>query len=251
MSKPADSRRQIDLIAFDADDTLWHSEHLYAAAQAKFAELMAPYSAHERALAQLHDTEIRNLQAYGFGVKAFVLSMIETAIALSGGQVPAEVISALLATGKDMLAAEVELLEGVEEAVAALAAEYPLMVITKGDLGHQGSKLERSRLAQYFQYVEIVADKTRDVYVNVFARHRIDPTRVLMVGNSLKSDVIPVLELGGWGVFVPYTILWAHEHAELPADLAARFREIERLDRLPDLVQQIENGTPMTPMRQI
>ncbi len=167
--------RRIDVIAFDADDTLWHSENLYAAAQAQFGELMAPYADESTALGALHEIEIRNLQPYGFGVKAFVLSMIEAAIQLSKGQVGSETVAALLATGKDMLAAEVELLDGVEEAVAALAAEYPLMVITKGDLGHQASKLERSGLAEHFRYVEIVADKNREVYVNLFAKHGIDP----------------------------------------------------------------------------
>lgn len=233
-------KRRLDLIAFDADDTLWHSENLYAAAQARFGELLRAYADEATALATLHETEIRNLQPYGFGVKAFVLSMIETAIHLSKGQVGSEAIDALLATGKDMLAAEVELLEGVEEAVEALAARYPLMVITKGDLGHQASKLERSGLAQHFRYVEIVADKNREIYASLFTKHGIDPTRVLMVGNSLKSDVIPVLELGGWGVFVPYRILWAHEHAELPPALAERYREIERLEALPGIVREIE-----------
>ncbi len=232
--------KRIDVIAFDADDTLWHSENLYAAAQARYGELMAPYARPEDALAALHKTEIGNLQPYGFGVKAFVLSMIETAIQLSGGRVGADVIGALLASGKEMLAAEVELLEGVQEAIKALAEDYPLMVITKGDLGHQASKLERSGLAAFFKYVEIVADKNREVYVNLFGKHGIDPARALMVGNSLKSDVIPVLELGGWGVFVPYAILWAHEHAELPAVLAERFREIERLDALPGVMREIE-----------
>jgi putative hydrolase of the HAD superfamily len=232
--------KHIDVIAFDADDTLWHSENLYAAAQARFGELMAPYADEKTALATLHEIEVWNLQPYGFGVKAFVLSMIETAIRLSAGRVTAETIGALMATGKDMLAAEVELLEGVEEAVAALADGYPLMVITKGDLSHQASKLERSGLSRYFRYVEIVADKNTDVYVSLFGKHGIDPGRALMVGNSLKSDVIPVLELGGWGVFVPYTILWTHEHAERPPALAARFREIERLDALPAVVREIE-----------
>jgi putative hydrolase of the HAD superfamily len=236
----ASVNKRIDVIAFDADDTLWHSENLYAAAQARFGELMRPYAGDATALGVLHETEIQNLPLYGFGVKAFVLSMIETAIKLSDGSVGSDVIRVLLVTGKDMLAAEVELLEGVEEAIAALAGHYPLMVITKGDLGHQASKLQRSGLAKHFRYVEIVADKNREVYVDLFAKHGLDPARVLMVGNSLKSDVIPVLELGGWGVFTPYTILWAHEHAELPADLAARFREIERLDALPGVVREIE-----------
>ncbi len=242
MSRTASKGRRLELIAFDADDTLWHSENLYAAAQEKFGRLMTPFVDGSTALGALHETEIRNLQPYGFGVKAFVLSMIETAIHLSHGRVDAGTIADLLATGKDMLAAEVVLLEGVEESIGALAAAYPLMVITKGDLGHQASKLERSGLAEHFRYVEIVADKHQEIYANLFAKHGIDPARVLMVGNSLKSDVIPVLELGGWGVFVPYTILWAHEHAELPPALAERFREIERLDLLPEVLRQIENG---------
>jgi putative hydrolase of the HAD superfamily len=236
----ASDNRRIDVIAFDADDTLWHSENLYAAAQSRFAELMGPYADEATSLGVLHETEVRNLPLYGFGVKAFVLSMTEAAIQLSAGSVGSDVIRVLLATGKDMLAAEVELLEGVEQAIAALSSYYPLMVITKGDLGHQASKLERSGLAKHFRYVEIVADKNRDIYTDLFSKHGLDPTQVLMVGNSLKSDVIPVLELGGWGVFVPYTILWAHEHAELPADLSARFREIERLDALPKVVREIE-----------
>jgi putative hydrolase of the HAD superfamily len=230
----------LDLIAFDADDTLWHSENSYAAAQARFGELMARYAAPESALATLHETEIRNLQPYGYGVKAFVLSMIETAIELSGGRLTADETAAMLAAGKDMLAAEVLLLEGVEDTIAGLARDYPLMVITKGDLSHQASKLERSGLSQHFRYVEIVADKTPAVYVSLFAKHGIDPQRVLMVGNSLKSDIIPVLELGGWGVFVPYQILWAHEHAELPPALAERFREIDRLEALPAIVRGID-----------
>ena len=232
-------RRAIDLIAFDADDTLWHSENLYAAAQEQFAQLMAAYVNSDEALAALHEKEVRNLSLYGYGVKAFVLSMIEAAIDLGREQLTSGQVAALLATGKDMLAAEVHLLDGVEEAVAALAADFPLMVITKGDLGHQASKLDRSGLARYFRYVEIVTDKTDEVYQQLFAKHGLDPARVLMVGNSLKSDIIPVLRLGGWGVFVPYRILWSHEHADLPSALAGRFREIERLEALPTLVRDI------------
>jgi putative hydrolase of the HAD superfamily len=228
------------LLAFDADDTLWHSENLYHAAQAHFRELMAPYADETAAMESLHRIEVANLPPYGFGVKAFVLSMIESAIELSRGTVTAREIGAMLSAGKEMLAAEVELLEGVEQAIAALAQRYPLMVITKGDLGHQASKLERSGLAQHFRYVEIVSDKTPEVYRTLFAKHGIDPRQVVMVGNSLKSDVIPVLELGGWGVFVPYRLMWAHEHAELPTHLAARYREIERLDELPAVLKELK-----------
>jgi putative hydrolase of the HAD superfamily len=227
------------LLAFDADDTLWHSENLYHAAQAHFRELMAPYSDEATAMASLNRIEVANLPPYGFGVKAFILSMIEAALELSRGKVSTADIAAMLAAGKEMLAAEVELLEGVGETVAALAADYPLMVITKGDLSHQASKLQRSGLAQHFRYVEIVADKTADIYSQLFAKHGIEPQRVVMVGNSLKSDVIPVLELGGWGVFVPYRLIWAHEHAELPPHLAERYQEIERLDQLPALLKEL------------
>ena len=232
-------KRAIELIAFDADDTLWHSENLYAAAQERFTQLVAAYANPDDALAALHEREIGNLPLYGYGVKAFILSMIEAAIHLGRDRVTSDQVAALLTTGKDMLAAEVHLLDGVEEAVAALAAEFPLMVITKGDLGHQASKLERSGLAKHFQYVEIVTEKTDEVYERLFVKHGLDPARVLMVGNSLKSDIIPVLRLGGWGVFVPYRILWAHEHADLPPALADRFREIERLGALPALVRDI------------
>ena len=229
----------IELIAFDADDTLWHSENLYEAAQERFSLLMAAYASPDDALAALHEREIRNLPLYGYGVKAFVLSMIEAAIHLGRDQVTSDHVTALLATGKDMLAAEVHLLDGVEEAVAALAAEFSLMLITKGDLGHQASKLERSGLAKYFQHVEIVTDKTDEVYVKLFAKHGLDPARVLMVGNSLKSDIIPVLRLGGWGVFIPYRILWSYERADLPPALAGRFRQIEQLGALPGLIRDI------------
>jgi putative hydrolase of the HAD superfamily len=228
------------LLAFDADDTLWHSENLYHAAQAHFRELMGPYADETTAMARLHQVEVANLGPYGFGVKAFVLSMIECAIDLSRGAVTSAEIGAMLSAGKEMLAAEVELLDGVAETIDALARDYPLMVITKGDLSHQASKLERSGLAPRFRYVEIVADKTAGIYQTLFAKHGIDPRRVVMVGNSLKSDVIPVVELGGWGVFVPYKLLWAHEHAELPPQLAERYREIERLDGLPAVLAGIK-----------
>lgn len=228
-----------DLIAFDADDTLWHSEDLYLASQHRFAESMAGYCDRETALRALHDTEMRNLTPYGYGAKAFVLSMIETAIALSAGQVTAHQIGALIALGKEMLGAEVRLLDHAEEVLAELSAAHPLMVITKGDLSHQESKLAGSGLTRYFRHVEIVADKTRETYATILARHNVDPARFLMVGNSLRSDIVPVLELGGWAAFVPYQILWSHEHAELPAELAARYFEIADLGELPARVGQL------------
>lgn len=229
-----------DLIAFDADDTLWHSEDLYLAAQQQFAELLAHYCDQKSALQALHDTEIRNLAPYGYGAKAFMLSMIETALALSKGQVTADEIAKLLALGRKMLSAEVRLLDHAKDVLIELSATHSLMVITKGDLAHQESKLADSGLARYFRHVEIVADKTRAIYAAILDRYHISPANFLMVGNSPRSDIMPVLELGGWAVLVPYQILWSHEHIELPAALAGRYFEIEHLGRLPDLIATIE-----------
>jgi putative hydrolase of the HAD superfamily len=163
------------LLAFDADDTLWHSENLYHAAQAHFRELMAPYADETTAMSTLHRIEVANLPPYGFGVKAFILSMIEAALELSGGKVSAADIAAMLAAGQGDARRRGGVARRVGETIASLAANYPLMVITKGDLSHQASKLERSGLAQHFRYVEIVADKTAEIYRTLFAKHGIDP----------------------------------------------------------------------------
>lgn len=231
-----------DLIAFDADDTLWHSEDLYAAAQDRFAALLANYAEPEAALQILHDTEINNLQPYGYGVKAFVLSMLEAAVQISEGRICSAEVSALIALGKEILASEVRMLEHVEETLAALAGKHTLMVITKGDLSHQAAKLSDSGLAAYFKYVEIVADKTQDVYASILARVGISPQRFLMVGNSMRSDILPVLQMGGWGVYVPYKITWAHERAELPEDLRRRCVQLNHLGELPAAMLKIERA---------
>ncbi len=230
---------QFDLIAFDADDTLWHSENLYEAAENDFVEICSAYANAELARAGLHQTEVRNLPLYGYGVKAFVLSMTETLIGLSEGRATAGEIARLLARGKEMLSAEVHLLDGTAAVLEELACGFPLMVITKGDLGHQASKLARSGLAPFFKYVEIVVDKSPDVYRDLLTKHGFDPRRVLMVGNSPRSDILPMLELGGWGVWVPYRILWAHEHAHLSDNLGPRFREIDRIGDLPRLIREL------------
>jgi putative hydrolase of the HAD superfamily len=228
-----------DLIAFDADDTLWHSEDLYASAQDRFAQLLSAYAERETALATLHKTEIENLLPYGYGVKAFVLSMIEAAIELGGSEICSTEVNALIGLGKEMLAAEVRVLEHVEHTLAVLAEKHALMVITKGDLSHQAAKLSDSGLAQYFKYVEIVADKSADVYATILNRQGIAPPRFLMVGNSLRSDIVPVLELGGWGVYVPYSITWAHEQAELPGALRHRCIQIPHLGALGAAVAEL------------
>jgi len=202
----------LDVIAFDADDTLWHNETLYARAQAILWMLLAPYSDEESARQALYETEMRNLRLYGYGIKGFALSMIETAIQASRGRIGAAEIAQLIDLAQEMLEAPVELLEGVAEVVPALAVACRLMLVTKGDLRDQEVKLARSGLAPHFWQVEIVREKSAEVYRTLLGKHVIAPERFLMVGNSLRSDVLPVVEIGGNAVHIPYHITWEHEH---------------------------------------
>jgi len=230
----------IDVIAFDADDTLWHSEILYAAAQEEYRRRLAPYAETETIDRVLHQTEMRNLSVYGYGIKGFALSMIEAALELSQHQITGGEVQHVLDLAKQMLSTDVELLEGVAEVVAQLAETYPLMLITKGDLVHQEAKIEQSGLKPYFRSIEIVADKTPQSYAALLLRHHVEPSRFLMIGNSLRSDVLPVLAIGGQAVHVPYAITWAHEHVAVPADQQGRFHELEHIGQLPSLVEQLE-----------
>ena len=199
-----------DWIAFDADDTLWHTEYLYSQAQARFAALLNQY--HDPAWVQqsLYTTETRNIAHFGFGVKAFALSMIETAVELTEGRVSGQDIHTLVEIAKEMLNAEVVLIDEVHATLTRLAADYRLMVITKGDLLDQERKIARSGLEPLFQGVEIVSDKDRASYERLFKRHAVEPARIVMVGNSLRSDILPVLEVGGSAVYIPYAATWAH-----------------------------------------
>jgi putative hydrolase of the HAD superfamily len=228
-----------DVIAFDADDTLWHSESLYAAAQEEYRRLLAPYAGAERIDRVLHQTEMRNLATYGYGVKGFALSMIEAALELSERHITGSEVQRVLDVAKQMLSTEVELLEGAAEVIAQLAATYPLLLITKGDLTHQEAKIEQSGLKPYFRAIEIVADKTPQSYAALLARYHVEPARFLMVGNSLRSDILPVLDIGGQAVHVPYAITWAHEHVDVPPDQQGRYHELEHIGQLPALVEQL------------
>ena len=173
-------------LLIDADDTLWHSESLYAAAQEEYRRLLAPYAEDERIDQVLHQTEMRNLPLYGYGIKGFALSMIEAALELSRQQITGSEVQGVLDVAKQMLSTDVELLESVAEVVAQLAERYPLMLITKGDLVHQEAKIEQSGLKSHFRSIEIVTDKTPHSYATLLERHQIDPARFLMIGNSLR-----------------------------------------------------------------
>jgi putative hydrolase of the HAD superfamily len=231
-----------DLIAFDADDTLWHTERLYVDAQARFVQLLAHYRDPEWVKERLFQTEMRNMQHFGYGVKAFALSMIETAVELTEGQVSGQDIRALIDLAKEMLGAEVELLPHVAETIPLLAERHRLMVITKGDLLDQETKIARSGLGSYFEHVEIVSEKTTESYARLFRQHGIAPERCLMVGNSLRSDILPILALGGHAVYVPSDLTWQHEIAQPPPPGQPGFYKIEHLGQLPALLAQIEQG---------
>jgi len=231
-----------DLIAFDADDTLWHNERIYTGVQESFAQLLSPYQPKELVAARLYQTETRNIKSFGYGIKSFTLSMIETAVELTEGRIPAKEIQAIIDLGKGMLDAEVELLEHTAGTLTRLAARYRLMVITKGDLQDQQTKVTRSGLGQYFLHVEVVNDKTREIYRQLLRKLAIQPGRFLMVGNSLRSDILPILELGGQAVYIPYQITWLHESAEIPPQDTPGFHQIENLGQLPGLLEQLDAG---------
>ncbi|CAA9416489.1 MAG: Hydrolase, haloacid delahogenase-like family [uncultured Rubellimicrobium sp.] len=223
-------------IGFDADDTLWHNERFFRATEDRFADLLASHMEGPHLRARLLDAERRNLGLYGFGIKGFVLSMIETAVEVTEGRVPGTVVREILAMGRDMLAHPIELLPQAREAVEAAAAEGEVVLITKGDLLHQEQKLAASGLGDLFDAVEIVSDKTPSTYLRIFARH--GARRAMMVGNSLKSDVIPAIAAGAWGVHVPHGIPWELEHADPPLD-HPRFRAIASLGEFSSLIAQI------------
>ncbi len=193
----------LDLIAFDADDTLWHNEDLYQDARDEFRALLAPYAPPPDLDDIVHATEMRNLPTYGFGVSSFTLSLIETAIAVTDGRVTGAEIDRLLAIARRMIWADIRLIDEVEDTLAALADNYPLLLITKGDLLHQQDKVARSGLGRYFSGVEVVSDKTAATYADILRRRGVEPARFLMVGNSLRSDILPVAEIGGHAVYVP------------------------------------------------
>jgi len=225
-------------IAFDADDTLWQNERFYRLTQDRFADLLRDFTEPDHLMSRLLEAERRNLGHYGYGIKGFVLSMIETAIDVTEHRVPASVISELLAAGQDMLQHPIELLPHAREAVEAVASDHRVLLITKGDLLDQERKLAQSGLGELFDGVEIVSEKTPDVYARIFTSYADGAARAMMIGNSMRSDVVPVVDIGGWGVFVPHGLEWEIEAAPAPEN-APRFREITDLGDVPDLIRSI------------
>ena len=228
-------------LCFDADDTLWHNERFFQMTQAHFATLLADYADTDHLAERLLAAERRNLGRYGFGIKGFVLSMIETALDVTDNKVPGTVISDIIAAGQDMLAHPIELLPGVEDTIATFAPDYRLILITKGDLLDQERKIAQSGLGDHFDGVEIVSDKTAAAYSGIFTRHGTRPETTLMAGYSLKSDVIPAIEAGAWGVYIPHGRTWEIEAADPPGD-SPRYAEARDFSELPKILAQIERS---------
>lgn len=232
--------RKITAIGFDADDTLWQNEQFFRITQQRFAELLSDFAESDHLDERLLQAERRNLGQYGFGIKGFVLSMIETAIEVTDQRVPASVISQIIAAGQEMLAHPIELLPHARETIEDLAGHHRIILITKGDLLDQERKLAQSGLGELFDGVEIVSNKTPRTYAEIFSRHGDGAANSLMVGNSMKSDVIPAIQSGAWGVYVPHDLKWDIEHAEPPVG-EQRFYELTDLGGLPDLVRKLED----------
>ncbi len=236
-----ESMGQLTTIGFDADDTLWQNEQFFRMTQERFAALLADYTDPSHLADRLLAAEKRNLGAYGFGVKGFTLSMIETAIEVTDAKVPASVIRELVDAGREMLSHPIELLPHAREAIEALAGRYRVLLITKGDLLDQERKLAQSGLGDLFDGVEIVSDKTPGIYAEIFARHGDGTASAMMIGNSLKSDVLPAIEAGGWGTFVPHDLTWELEHADAP-ETHARYNELPHLGKLGAVIAAIEES---------
>lgn len=228
----------IKVVALDADDTLWHSESRFQATQARLSEILDRHAPHDQVQTHLHELEVRNQKLFGFGVKGFTLSMIEAAIEISDGEITAGEIHEIVMMGKAMLDGPMELLDGVRVTLVELAEAYPLMMITKGDHMDQYNKIEKSGLAGHFQEIEVLLDKDVASYDEIFARHNVDPGEVMMVGNSIPSDVLPILELGGHGTFIPYHVTASFERHEQEPD-SLRYHRLARIDQLPRLLNHL------------
>ena len=225
-------------IAFDADDTLWHNERFFKLTQDRFVELLADFADADHLDERLLAAERKNIGHYGFGIKGFTLSMIETALEITDGKVGSHVIKEILDTGRDMLSHPIELLDHVQSTISELAPSFQLLLITKGDLLDQERKLAQSGLGDYFDGVEIVSNKTSEIYRDAFAKAGAQADQSMMVGNSMKSDILPAIAAGGWGVYVPHGEIWALEAAPKPKN-HPMYREINNLSNLPQLIDDL------------
>jgi len=227
---------EIKVIAFDADDTLWVNEPFFQETEKKFCDLLEDFLPHHSISRELFTIEIQNLVYYGYGVKGYILSMIEAAITITAGKIGVESIAKILALGKELLNKDIELLDGVEDVLKALQGKYRLVMATKGDLLDQERKLVKSGLTNYFHHIEIVSEKHEPEYRKLIKHLDIKPNEFLMIGNSLKSDILPVLNIGGHGFHVPFHTTWEHEKLEINID-HQNFKQLDSIREVLNYVQ--------------
>lgn len=230
---------KLSVVGFDADDTLWQNESFFRLTEDKFVELLADFANGPDLKNRLLAAEKRNIGHYGFGIKGFMLSMIETAVEVTEGRVDGRVVGEILSMGQEMLRHPIHLLPHVDETLSVLAERFPLILITKGDLLHQEQKLAASGLGDLFAAVEIVSDKRPDTYDRAFSVHGMGPKHAMMVGNSMKSDIRPALDAGAHAVYVPHGQTWELEHAD-PPEAHPRFYELPDLSGLRALIDALE-----------
>jgi len=226
---------EIKVIAFDADDTLWGNEHYFQETEKKFCELLEDFLPQHTISRELLQTEIKNISLYGYGIKAFMLSMIETAIRITDKNIKAETIEKIISFGQELLEKPVQLIDEVEEVLKSLKTKYRLVMATKGDLLDQERKLKKSGLADFFHHIEIMSEKNEADYKKLIRHLDIHPKEFMMIGNSLKSDILPVLNIGGHGIHIPYHVTWAHEKVENTIQ-HENFRQVEQIRDLLDLL---------------
>lgn len=227
---------EIQVIAFDADDTLWVNEPFFQETEKKFCDMLEDFLPHHSVSRDLFTMEIKNLPHYGYGVKGFILSMIEAAITITEGKIGADSIEKIIALGKELLDKDIELLDGVEDVLKALQGKYRLVMATKGDLLDQERKLNKSGLAKYFHHIEIVSEKQEPEYRKLIKHLDISPSQFLMIGNSLKSDILPVLNIGGHGFHVPYHTTWEHEKVDIKLD-HQNFRSLSNIREVLNFIR--------------
>ncbi|QEM10298.1 HAD family hydrolase [Mucilaginibacter rubeus] len=231
----------LKVIAFDADDTLWVNEPYFQATEERFCSLLENFSPQHTISKELFKVEVDNLSLYGYGIKGYILSMIEAALSISEKNISVEVVETILQYGKDMLNQPIEILNDVEHVLSSLKDHYRLVVATKGDLLDQERKLKKSGLAHYFHHIEIMSDKKEDDYIKLIKHLDINPEEFMMIGNSLKSDVMPVINIGGHAVHVPFHTTWAHEHVETVLT-HENFRQVDKISEVLEFV--LEPGSP-------
>jgi putative hydrolase of the HAD superfamily len=228
--------KNVDILAFDADDTLWHTENYFQDVQSKFASILDQYAPEQEVHNHFHEMELKNIHLFGYGVKGFTLSMVETAIEISNKNVSAEHIHDIVMLGKSIFDAPLDLMDGVEETLRKLGQEYRLWLITKGDVLDQRNKIEKSGLEHLFERTEVVQEKDPETYSKLFTEHDVNVEKVAMIGNSIRSDILPVLEINGAAVHIPYHVTAHFEKVSEQVD-HPRYFEIARITELPDLVQ--------------